>query len=336
MGYNSPMRLNTVVCGGTFDHFHKGHEEFLKYVFSVGKKIIIGITSDDYVRKSKIKNQILNIEPFETREKSVLEFIKKEGSLENVEIVKINDLFGPTLNKNLAIDAIVVSKDSKKGAELINKKRKELGLRDLKILVAPFAKAQDEKIISSDRIRNGEIDRDGKLYVNPLWLKKDLMLPENLREEFKKPFGVLMSEVKDSGNLAAISATVGDVTTKKFNEFKLNQQVSTIDFKVERQKRFSDIYELGFLGSERIVKVGNPAGIITSDLFKTCLTIWNKGKVILSIEGEEDLAVLPLVLTAPLGAVIFYGQPSEGIVKVVVSEESKDRAYNLVSKLKPA
>ncbi len=37
------MVNNLVVCGGTFDHFHKGHEAFLKYVFSVGKKSIIVI-----------------------------------------------------------------------------------------------------------------------------------------------------------------------------------------------------------------------------------------------------------------------------------------------------
>lgn len=342
------MKFNIVVCGGTFDHFHKGHEALLQLAFSLGEKVVIGVTSDRYVKNLKFRIQNSKfIESFEKRKQTVLEFVEDKGGFDRVEVVKIDDLFGPTLNKNLAIDAIVVSENTKKGAVLINKKRKELDLKDLKILVAPFVNSQDGKIVASERIRNGEINREGKLYVNQLWLKKSLKLSENLRREFQKPFGVLLPEVKDSGDLSVISATVGDITTKKFNEFKFNQQVSVIDFKVKRQKEFSDIHELGFLGSERIIKVGNPAGTITSELFKTCLTIWNKEKVILLIEGEDDLAVLPLVLTAPLGATIFYGQPplrsasfegqaSEGIVKVIVSEESKDRAYNLVSRLKPA
>jgi len=49
------MKYNLVACGGTFDHFHKGHEEFLRYVFSVGKKVIVGVTSDEYIESSKFK-----------------------------------------------------------------------------------------------------------------------------------------------------------------------------------------------------------------------------------------------------------------------------------------
>lgn len=327
------MVNNLIVCGGTFDHFHKGHRSLLKLAFSLGQHIVVGVTSDQYVRSSKLEaGSLQRIESFEERKEAVLEFVKKEGVLDKTEIVEISDLFGPTLDKNFPIDVIVVSEDTKKGADIINQERKELNLIPLKIIVVPLLKAEDKKNISSSRIRKGEIDREGKLYVNPLWLKRDLMLPENLREKFKKPFGVLMPEAKGLGDLAEVVATVGDITTKKFNEFKLNQQVSVIDFKVERQKRFSDIRELGFLGNERLIKVSNPAGSITSDLFKVCLAIWNKGKVILSVEGEEDLAVLPMVLTAPLQAAIYYGQPNEGLVKIEVSEEIKKIVYGLVNR----
>ena len=41
------------------------------------------------------------------------------------------------------------------------------------------------------------------------------------------------------------------------------------------------------------------------------------------IEGEEDLLTIPAVMEAPLGAVVFYGQPLEGVVAVRVDEESK-------------
>ena len=55
----------------------------------------------------------------------------------------------------------------------------------------------------------------------------------------------------------------------------------------------------------------------------------------MQVNGEEDLVVLPLILLTPLNTIIYYGQPSEGLVKVIVSESIKDKAYNLVSKFRP-
>ena len=40
---------------------------------------------------------------------------------------------------------------------------------------------------------------------------------------------------------------------------------------------------------------------------------WN-GPTVIDVEGEEDLSPILLILLCPLGAVIMYGQPGEGIV----------------------
>lgn len=334
------MANNLIVCGGTFDHFHKGHESLLKLAFSSRKSVIIGVTSDKFVENEKRKaKNAKQIELFEKRKGAVLEFIKREKVLDRTEIVKIDDLFGPTLDKNLFIDAIIVSEETRKGAEIINEKRKELGLKDLNILVAPSVYAEDGNLISSGRIRDGEINRIGRLYVNPLWLKKDLILPENLRGEFQKPFGELL---RDKGKLIVgknnLVITVGDVTTKKFNDNNVKQNISVVDFKIARKETFSSLADLGFSGNEEIIVSDNPAGHITSDLFSKVLSIFKSDfdqKIVLEIAGEEDLAVLPLILEAPLNTIIYYGQPNMGLVKVVVSEESKNRVYGLVSKFEP-
>jgi len=334
------MVNNLIVCGGTFDHFHKGHISLLKLAFSLGKKIVVGVTSDIYVEKSNIKNQISKIETFAERKQAILDFIKSEKALDKVEIVKIDDLFGPTLSKDLLINAIVVSEDTKKGAEIINQKRQELGLLPLKIFIAPFAKAEDDNLISSVRIRNGEISRTGKLYVKSEWFKIDLVLPENLREEFQKPFGELLLNIsglsEDEKNLVI---TVGDVTAKAFNGKSLGQNLSVIDFRVAREKKFVHIKELDFMGDEAIFNADNPAGFVTASLFKKLAEIFKLGireKTILQVNGEEDLAVLPLVLLVPLNTIIYYGQPNKGLVKVAVSEEVKNKAYNLILRLKQA
>lgn len=335
------MSNNLVVCGGTFDHFHKGHEEFLRYVFSVGKKILVGVTSDQYVRSSKLETRsLMETESFEKRKQEVLSFLEQEKALSKAKIIKIDDLFGPTLDKNLPIDAIVVSQETKKGAEIINQKRKELGLKELKIIVAPPVYGEDRNIISSEKIRKGEIDRMGKLYVREEWLSKDFQLTEDLRGEFQKPFGELLLDARSlSKDRKRLMITVGDVTAKTFNDLSLEQNLSVIDFKVGRIKKFANIQELGFAGAEVIFNVDNPPGFITSETLEKLVEIFKLGlreKTILQISGEEDLAVLPIVLIAPLGTFIFYGQPHEGLVKVIVSEDSKNKAYNLFLKLKSA
>jgi len=349
------MVNNLVVCGGTFDHFHKGHEKFLNFALSIGRKIIVGLTSDKYLRNSKFIHSVSRstvssdrigsgqdlelIETFTQRENAVLEFVKKEQALDRIELIKIDDLFGPTLSKDLLIDAVVVSDDSKKGADIINQRRKELGLSLLKVLVASPVKAEDGKLISSARIRDGEINRVGRLYVKPAWLKTDLVLPEDLRQKFKEPMGVLYQEInpKNEKNSPCI-ISVGDETSKKFNENSVRQNISVVDFKVARKEKFSSFSELGFEGNENVITVSNPRGHITSDLFNAILKVFKsdfKNRIILKVTGEEDLAVLPLILAAPLGTIICYGQPNKGLVKVTVSTTIKDRAYDLVSKLRP-
>ena len=334
------MGSNLVVCGGTFDHFHKGHEEFLSYALSLGEKVIVGLTSDKYVKDSKFKDPNSSFfEPYKIREKNLRKFLSEKNVQNQVSILRIDDLFGPTLSEDLAIDAIVVSDDSKKGAVIINEKREKLGLKPLRVFISSIVNSEDGKTISSERIRNGEIDRVGKLYVKPDWLKTNFILPENLRQEFKKPIGLLNRD----DNLTRIPnspyiVTVGDETSKKFNENSIGQNISVVDFKIARKEKFSTFSELGFKGDEKVFTVNNPNGHISSELFSTVVRVFKSrinNRIILKIVGEEDLAVLPLILAAPLNAIIYYGQPNEGLVEIRVSEIIKDKAYNLVLKLRP-
>ncbi len=347
------MKFNIVVCGGTFDHFHKGHQSFLRFILSSSNKIILGLTTEKYARDKKLSNSIEN---YSKRKNSIEDFFRKENAQNRLEIEAIPNLFIPKKWEGLNIDAIAVSSDTRKGAEIINQDREKRGLSQLKVIVAPVIFTDSNKDLSSFRIRSGEINREGESYVSPLWFKKNLVLPENLRQEFKKPFGELFKDVKNSfKNKNSLVITVGDITTKAFNEKSLGQNISVVDFKVAREKKFSNILELGFVGDENIFKIDNPAGHITKALFQKLSEIFKSNilkKIILEINGEEDLAVLPLVLLSPLGTIIYYGQPplrpasakasaggqgfagQAGVVRVVVSEVSKDKAYSLISKLK--
>ncbi|MEK7450589.1 MAG: pantetheine-phosphate adenylyltransferase [Patescibacteria group bacterium] len=325
------MEFNLVVCGGTFDHFHKGHRKFLQFALSLSNKLVVGLTSDTY---SGNKELSFASQSYEERKKTIEEFLKKENFLERVEMLKIEDMFGPTLSETFNAQAIIVSSSTLRGAEIINEHRKKQGLSEFKIIIQPTILGPDDKQISSLRIRNGEIDREGKPYVNPLWLKQKLFLTEEIRKRLERPFGVLVENFTElASQKFPFVITVGDVTAKKFNDLSLKQNIAVIDFKVGRKVMFSKIEELGFLGNETIIKVNNPASCLTPDIFKEVQNALKQGlreKVIIKIGGEEDLAVLPLILASPLGTSIYYGQPNEGMVRIEVSENIKKIAYGLV------
>ncbi len=330
------MKLDSVVCGGTFDHFHKGHTSLLSLAFSLGSKVTIGVTSDGYVKnsKSRIKNSEL-IESYEERKNAIEFFLKKENVFNRAKILKIDDLFGPTLDKDILIQAIIVSQNTRHGAEIINKERQKRGLSKLEIFVSPMVFAQDGKEISSSRIRNGEINRQGKLYINSSLISKKLVITKAVRKSLKKPLGILFKNL-DNLNIPpnAPITVVGDVTCEVFNHLAVNQDISVLDFLVNREKKFTEIKELGFSGGEKIINVDNPAGSITSDLFKAvkkAVDLQDKQKVIIRVDGEEDLAVLPLVLALPLNSYVFYGQPNEGIVSIEVNEKNKEKILRIVN-----
>jgi len=55
-------------------------------------------------------------------------------------------------------------------------------------------------------------------------------------------------------------------------------------------------------------------------------------KLVLAISGEEDLLALPAIAYAPVGAVVYYGQPGKGVVEVVITAEKRNQAIALLTK----
>lgn len=144
-----------VVVGGTFDLLHKGHEAFLRKAFELGE-VTIGLTSNEMAEKRKKRK----VRDFEERKKDLEYFINKEF-VQKYRIVKIEDIFGPTLNEDF--DYIVVSPHTFPTAILINQERKKKNEKPIKIVKIDFVLAKDGKPISATRILNGEMDREGRL-----------------------------------------------------------------------------------------------------------------------------------------------------------------------------
>jgi pantetheine-phosphate adenylyltransferase len=319
-------KFKLMACGGTFDLFHAGHKAFLQDVLGQSEKVVLGITSDLYVKSFKDGNKI---ESFEFRRGEVQNFLNSIGAKDRIQISPIDNFYGPLLSSDFNVQAIAVTPQTESMAVKINLKRKENNLPELKVINLPLKLAEDGKVLSATRIRKGEINRDGRLYLNPKWQNKILVLPENLRTALQRPWGEVLKDVPDGIN-GSKTVAIGDITVQKFNQKNVDQFLSIVDFLVQRQIRFYALPELG-LNSQNLQKVKNPHGMIMPELFWAIEKAFKMaGKKTILVEGEEDLAVLPVLLISPLGFSVFYGQPNEGLVKIQVTEENKEKAYQLV------
>ena len=148
-----------VAVGGTFDLLHSGHFALLMKAFEVGDRVLIGLTSDQYVKHSRKPH---GIGSFDQRLQELKTFLECNGFMDRAEIVPLTDAYGVTLSDK-RIDALVVSKETEPRALDINEKRKSLGLASLPIIVVKMVLSEDHYPISSTRIWFEEIDKDGNL-----------------------------------------------------------------------------------------------------------------------------------------------------------------------------
>ncbi len=150
-------KYEKVAVGGTFDKLHRGHKALLSKAFEIGEKVVIGLSSDDFVSKMG-KPHITAT--YAERLKELQVFLEKNGLLKRAEIVALKDPYGLTISGK-GLDALVVSKETESIADKINKIRVEAGLPTLKIITIGMVPAENCNPISTTRIRSGEIDRNG-------------------------------------------------------------------------------------------------------------------------------------------------------------------------------
>jgi pantetheine-phosphate adenylyltransferase len=153
-------RFRTVGLGGTFDELHKGHRALLVKAFEISEHVMIGVSSDEFVRKMDKPHQTAS---YEERTRELRDFLINQGVLQRAEIIPINDAYGGVLLSKKPIEALVVSKETEPVALKINQKRKEIGIDPLEIIVINMVPAQNHAAISTTRVRTGEIDREGHI-----------------------------------------------------------------------------------------------------------------------------------------------------------------------------
>ena len=152
-------------------------------------------------------------------------------------------------------------------------------------------------------------------------------LPEEHRKLFKEPFGELHHSIEEILPLISRGTvySVGDVVTHNLQRNGITPAIAVIDGHTMR----SPCSHMPALRGE-CINVKNPAGTLTDDLIRALTYAVLHPPVTITVEGEEDLAVIPLILAAPLGAVVLYGQPHKGVVIRTVNREAQRTAQHLL------
>ncbi|MDA4120903.1 MAG: GTP-dependent dephospho-CoA kinase family protein [Thaumarchaeota archaeon] len=123
--------------------------------------------------------------------------------------------------------------------------------------------------------------------------------------------------------------TVGDRVTETIGGLGRTPDIQVVDGKENRKKR-----EPPDVPYVRLIRVENPAATLTSEAINGVRSAFvGKKPVRVMVEGEEDLMAIPVIAMAPVSAVVFYGQPGEGIVAVKADGRSKSRNRTILSEM---
>jgi cytidyltransferase-like protein len=159
-GVTSGTKYSKVATGGTFDQLHAGHKRLLESSFELGGEVVIGLTSDEFARREGKAPKY----SYRRRADELNAYILTNFPGRRYSIAKLDDFFGPGIATR-EVQALVASPETGKRVDLANKLRAARGFPPLVLVVIDWVTADDGKPISSTRIKNGEIDGEGKMLV---------------------------------------------------------------------------------------------------------------------------------------------------------------------------
>ena len=161
-----------------------------------------------------------------------------------------------------------------------------------------------------------------------------MQLPDDLRDQLKKPLGDLISDndpnkenILKKFSTESIIITVGDRTTDNMLQLGIKPQIQIIDGLEKRS-------ECTVLADDTIstrLSCRNPPGEITEESIQVIKKAFSsEPPVRIVVDGEEDLLVVPVCIFAPENSIVMYGQPNEGLVIVQITPEIRAKVQKIL------
>ncbi|RRJ27820.1 GTP-dependent dephospho-CoA kinase family protein [Halocatena pleomorpha] len=158
-----------------------------------------------------------------------------------------------------------------------------------------------------------------------------LTLPRSLRAELKDPLGPVYTDPEALFETAGTPiVAVGDVVTEHLLSVT-TPSVALVDGQTKRTPLDTPVDLTPF---DRKHAVENPAATLSREMLETLSQAIDDGETTaIVVDGEEDLAALPAIIAAPLGASVVYGQPDAGMVLVTVEEQTRSTVCELLTRM---
>jgi GTP-dependent dephospho-CoA kinase len=156
-------------------------------------------------------------------------------------------------------------------------------------------------------------------------------VPESLRPTLAERYGPVYSGEEADRRVRALGvfATCGDRVTARALELEHPPLIGIVDYKTQRKEPVPpELFRS--LAARRLVRVKNPAGMLTERLRSAVKQLVRDGGGLLEVDGEEDLGSLALIESLPAGATVIYGIPGEGVSFVRVDAVSKEHVRHLI------
>jgi len=161
-----------------------------------------------------------------------------------------------------------------------------------------------------------------------------LQLSDDLRDQLKNPLGNLISDNDPNKEniLKKISAesiliTVGDRTTENMLQLGLKPQIQIIDGLEKRNQCIVPVDDT----INTNLSCRNPPGEITEESIRVIQKAFScEPPVRITVDGEEDLLVIPVCIHAPENSIVMYGQPNEGLVIVQITPDTRAKVQKIL------
>jgi pantetheine-phosphate adenylyltransferase len=153
----SQKKRRVATIGGTFDALHRGHQEYIKAAFEKADRVIIYVSTNEYLQQRKTKNYQVKL--YEERYEQLKSFVKQLGCENRCEIRphnKEDDFSVAYLNEFTRPDTeymALVSPEYYERFSKIDQLRKAKGLPSIELVKQPRFRDENNTELSSGAIR---------------------------------------------------------------------------------------------------------------------------------------------------------------------------------------